>query len=115
MKPNKRNFTYTVKKTASRIKAFLINKKPPSFYAEQSRRLLESGNEKHAKNMRHKCMCFYSCCLINEREYALYHMGKEKRKKAIQHRNKVFASPNKHLLGHRDFKKSSTAYLSVKS
>src|SRR5699024_11377592 len=58
MKPNKRNFTYTVKKTASRVKAFLINKKSPSLYAEQSRRLLESGNEKQAKNMLHKGVSF---------------------------------------------------------
>lgn len=115
MKPNKRNFTYTVKKTASRIKAFLINKKPPSFYAEQSRGLLESGNEKQAKNMLHKGVSFYPNSLLIHREYALYHMGKEKWKKATQHWNKVFASPNKHLLEHRDFKKASTAYLRVKS
>lgn len=115
MKPNKRNFTYTVKKTASRVKAFLINKKSPSFYAEQSRRLLESGNEKQAKNMLHKGVSFYPNSLLIHREYALYHMGKEKWKKATQHWDKVFASPNKHLLEEKDFKKASIAYLRVKS
>lgn len=99
----------------SRVRAFLINKKHPSFYSEQSRKLLKSNEEEQAMKMLNKGVAFYPNSLLIHREYALYYMQIEKWKKASYHWDKVFASPNKHLLNNEDFQRASRSYLKVKS
>lgn len=114
MKLNLKSVTQRIKRQSNRVRAVLVNKKKPRFYAEQGRALQHANQGRQAKQVLDKGLSFYPKSLLIHREYALFLMENDMWNEAGNHWDMVSKSPNKHLLNVDDYHNASKVYLKLK-
>lgn len=108
------NFKYKAKKRTKailqKIKAVLLNIKPPKYYEKKAIHFFERNDNKKAFKALEKGMKFYPNSLLINRQYAIFFTSKEQWEKAGEFWGVVFKSPNKKLLCKKNYETAAYVY-----